>query len=153
MPDTALDDLRIIELAEGVAGPYCGKLFADLGADVIKVEPPEGDRARRAGPFKGGEPNREGSGVFLYLNTIKRGVTADLASDKGREAVLALLAGADVLVTDMYEDAPAGRWASTTPTCASASRRSSSPRSHRSGEAGRMARTLATRSPSTTRAG
>ena len=104
MPDTALDDLRIIELAEGVAGPYCGKLFADLGADVIKVEPPEGDRARRAGPFKGGEPNPEGSGVFLYLNTNKRGVTADLATDEGREAVLALLAGADVLVTDMYED-------------------------------------------------
>ncbi len=104
MPDTALDDLRIIELAEGVAGPYCGKLFADLGADVIKVEPPEGDRARRAGPFRDGEPNPEGSGVFLYLNTNKRGVTADIATDEGREAVLALLAGADVLVTDMYED-------------------------------------------------
>ena len=104
MPDTALDDLRIIELAEGVAGPYCGKLFADLGADVIKVEPPGGDRARRAGPFKDGEPNPEGSGLFLYLNTNKRGVTADLATDEGREAVLGLLAGADVLVTDMHED-------------------------------------------------
>ena len=87
-----------------MAGPYCGKLFADLGADVIKVEPPEGDRARRAGPFRNGEPNPEGSGVFLYLNTNKRGVTADLATDEGREAVLGLLAGADVLVTDMYED-------------------------------------------------
>ena len=104
MPDTALDDLRIIELAEGVAGPYCGKLFADLGADVIKVEPPGGDRARRAGPFKNGQPNPEGSGLFLYLNTNKRGVTADLATDEGREAVLGLLAGADVLVTDMHED-------------------------------------------------
>ena len=104
MPDTALDDLRIIELAEGVAGPYCGKLFADLGADVIKVEPPGGDGARRAGPFRDGEPNPEGSGLFLYLNTNKRGVTADLATDEGREAVLGLLAGADVLVTDMYED-------------------------------------------------
>ncbi len=104
MPDTALDDLRVIELAEGVAGPYCGKLFADLGADVIKVEPPGGDRARRAGPFKDGRPNPEGSGLFLYLNTNKRGVTADLATEEGREAVLGLLAGADVLVTDMYED-------------------------------------------------
>ncbi len=104
MPDTALDDLRIIELAQGVAGPYCGKLFADLGADVVKVEPPEGDHARRAGPFRDGEPNPEGSGLFLYLNTNKRGVTADLATDDGRAAVLGLLAGADVLVTDMYED-------------------------------------------------
>ena len=104
MPDTALDDLRIIELAEGVAGPYCGKLFADLGADVIKVEPPGGDRARRAGPFKDGKPNPEGSGLFLYLNTNKRGVTADLATDEGREAVLGLLAGADVLATDVHED-------------------------------------------------
>ncbi|MYE32797.1 MAG: CoA transferase [Chloroflexi bacterium] len=104
MPDTALDGLRIIELAEGVAGPYCGKLFADLGADVVKVEPPEGDRTRRAGPFKDGEPNPEGSGLFLYLNTNKRGVTADLATDEGREAVLGLLAGADALVTDLYED-------------------------------------------------
>ena len=104
MPDTALDGLRIIELAEGVAGPYCGKLFADLGADVIKVEPPGGDRSRRAGPFKDGEPNPEGSGLFLYLNTNKRGVTADPDTDEGREAVLGLLAGADVLVTDRYED-------------------------------------------------
>ncbi len=104
MPDTALNDLRIIEVAEGVAGPYCGKLFADLGADVIKVEPPGGDRARRAGPFRDGEPNPEGSGLFLYLNTNKRGITADLDTDEGREAVLGLLAGADVLVTDRYED-------------------------------------------------
>ena len=104
MPDTALDDLRVIELAEGVAGPYCAKLFADLGADVIKVEPPGGDRARRAGPFKDGQPNPEGSGLFLYLNTNKRGVTADIATTEGREAVLGLLEGADVLVTDMYED-------------------------------------------------
>ena len=104
MPDTALNDLRIIELAEGVAGPYCGKLFADLGADIIKVEPPAGDRARRAGPFKDGEPNPEGSGLFLYLNTNKRSVTADLDTDEGREAVLGLFTGADVLVTDRYED-------------------------------------------------
>jgi crotonobetainyl-CoA:carnitine CoA-transferase CaiB-like acyl-CoA transferase len=51
MTDTALSDLRVVELATGIAGPYCGKLFADLGADVIKVEPPEGDWSRRLGPF------------------------------------------------------------------------------------------------------
>jgi crotonobetainyl-CoA:carnitine CoA-transferase CaiB-like acyl-CoA transferase len=104
VPDTALDGLRIIELAEGVAGPYCGKLFADLGADVIKVEPPEGDRTRRAGPFRDGAPNPEGSGLFLYLNTNKRGVTADVTTDGGREAILGLLDGADAIVTEMYED-------------------------------------------------
>jgi crotonobetainyl-CoA:carnitine CoA-transferase CaiB-like acyl-CoA transferase len=102
--DSALDDLRVIELAEGVAGPYCGKLFADLGADVVKIEPPAGDATRRAGPFAGDTPNPEGGGLFLYLNANKRGVTADLGSEAGREAVRGLLATADVLVTDLRED-------------------------------------------------
>ncbi len=92
---------RVIELAEGVAGPYCGKLLADLGADVIKVEPPAGDRARRA---SGGDPAKtldpEGSPLFLYCNTSKRGIVLDLDDDRDRETFAALLADAAVLIAD-----------------------------------------------------
>ena len=86
---------RVIELAEGVAGPYCGKLLADLGADVIKVESPAGDRARRA---TGGDP--EASPLFLYCNTSKRGIVLDLDDDGDRETFAALLANASVLIAD-----------------------------------------------------
>jgi len=92
---------RVIELAEDVAGPYCGKLLADLGADVIKVEPPAGDRARRA---TGGDPAKtldpEGSPLFLYCNTSKRGIVLDLDDDGDRELFGALLGDAAVLITD-----------------------------------------------------
>ena len=63
MTEDALSDLRVIELAQGIAGPYCGKLFADLGAEVIKVEPPEGDRSRRLGPFPEDTPHHDKSGL------------------------------------------------------------------------------------------
>ena len=92
---------RVIELAEGVAGPYCGKLLADLGADVIKVEPPAGDRARRA---NGGDPAKtldpEGSPLFLYCNTSKRGIVLDLDDGRDRETFAALLGDAAVLIAD-----------------------------------------------------
>ena len=68
----ALTGLRILELAEEVSGPYCGKLLAGLGADVIKVEPPAGDRTRREGPFPGDIAHPERSGMFLHLNAAKR---------------------------------------------------------------------------------
>lgn len=88
----ALDGLRVLELAEGVSGPYCGKLLAGLGADVIKLEPPAGDRSRREGPFPGDAPDAERSGLFLHLNTGKRSVTA-AAGELER-----LLPGADVVI-------------------------------------------------------
>ena len=92
---------RVIELAEDVAGPYCGKLLADLGADVIKVEPPPGDRARRA---TGGDLAKtldpEGSPLFLYCNTSKRGIVLDMDDDGDRETFADLLASASVLITD-----------------------------------------------------
>jgi len=68
-----LHGLRVIELATGVSGPYCGKLLAGLGADVLKFEPPGGDSTRRDGPFPGGAPDPDRSGLFLHLNTGKRG--------------------------------------------------------------------------------
>ena len=84
MPEQALADLTVVECGLGLAGAFCAKALADLGADVIKVEPPDGDPARRAGPFFGDTPNSEASGQFLYLNANKRGVTLDLGADHGR---------------------------------------------------------------------
>ena len=73
MSAQALDDVRVIELAEGTAGPYAGKLFADYGADVVKIEKPgKGDVSRRRGPFPGDVPDTEQSLQFLFLNTKSR---------------------------------------------------------------------------------
>ena len=100
MSETALADLRIIEFAQGVAAPYCAKLLGDLGADVVKAEPPDGDRSRRTGPFPGDVPDPERSGQYLYLNTNKRSVALDPASGEGRALLLELIGGADLLVVD-----------------------------------------------------
>jgi crotonobetainyl-CoA:carnitine CoA-transferase CaiB-like acyl-CoA transferase len=95
----ALSDLKIIEVGEMVSAPYCGKLLADLGADVIKVERPKvGDRARTRGPFPKDDPHPDKSGLFLYLNTNKRGITLDLAQAEGMELLERLAADADVLI-------------------------------------------------------
>jgi crotonobetainyl-CoA:carnitine CoA-transferase CaiB-like acyl-CoA transferase len=98
MAEGALSDLRVIELAQGISGPYCGKLFADLGAEVIKIEPPEGDRSRRLGPFPEDLPHAEKSGRFLHLNTGKRSVTLDVSVTSGQVVLKKLLAEADVLI-------------------------------------------------------
>jgi crotonobetainyl-CoA:carnitine CoA-transferase CaiB-like acyl-CoA transferase len=97
----ALDGLRVVELGDFVAAAYGGKLLADLGAEVVKVEPPEGDSARRHGPFPGDSPHPETSGLFLYLNANKLGVTAAAETATGRELLGRLLDQADVLLTDL----------------------------------------------------
>ena len=94
----ALDGLRAVELGEGKAVAYAGKLLRDLGADVVKAEPPAGDALRRHGPFPGGEPHPERSGQFVYFHGGKRGARLDASSAEGREALEALVAGADVLL-------------------------------------------------------
>ena len=63
-----MDGLTVLDLTQGAAGPFCTKQLAQFGADVIKVEPPGGDEARRAGPFAGDQPHPETSALFLYLN-------------------------------------------------------------------------------------
>jgi crotonobetainyl-CoA:carnitine CoA-transferase CaiB-like acyl-CoA transferase len=94
-----LSDLKIIELAEMVAGPFCAKVMADLGAEVIKIERPrEGDDARRRGPFPGDEPHLERSTLFLYLNTNKRGVTLNLNTPEGARLFQGLVKTADILI-------------------------------------------------------
>ena len=81
-----------------VSAPFCAKVLADLGADVVKVEPPDGDAARRAGPFPGGQPHHERSGLFLFANLGKRGVTLDSNEPDGVERLHGLLASADIFV-------------------------------------------------------
>jgi crotonobetainyl-CoA:carnitine CoA-transferase CaiB-like acyl-CoA transferase len=99
MTDSILSDLRVVECSQGIAGPYCCKLLAEYGADVVKVEPPlVGDTTRRWGPFPADVPDHDSSGLFLHLNTTKKSVTIDLATAEGREALLRSLAQADILV-------------------------------------------------------
>jgi crotonobetainyl-CoA:carnitine CoA-transferase CaiB-like acyl-CoA transferase len=97
LPESALEGIRVIDLSQGIAGPYCTKLLADLGADVIKVEPPEGDYVRRLGPFPDDVPHDDKGGLFLQLNTNKKSVTLDLETPSGRVVLRKLLANADVL--------------------------------------------------------
>ena len=99
----ALQGIKVIELGDYISAPFCARVLADLGADVTKIEPPDGgDSSRRNGPFPGDEPNAEASGLFLFLNTGKRGVTLNIETATGREMLLRLLEDADVLV----ENAP-----------------------------------------------
>ena len=95
-----LTGVTIVELGDGTAGPYAAKLFGDLGADVIKVEGPEGDSSRRRGPFPDGRPDPEASGLFMYLNVNKFGVMLDLDSAPGLADMYGLLARADIFITN-----------------------------------------------------
>ncbi len=101
MSARALSDIRVVEYSIGPSGAMCAKTLADMGADVIKVEPPDGDPARRLGPFPNDVPNPEASGIFLYLNANKRGITLDLTRDDDRRRLYDLVADADVFVCDL----------------------------------------------------
>ncbi|MBI2723893.1 MAG: CoA transferase [Chloroflexi bacterium] len=96
-----LAGLRILDLTSGVAGPWCTKLLADYGADVLKVERPGvGDCSRGHGRFPAGVPDREASALFLWLNTSKRSVTLDIETATGRELALRLARSCDAVVHD-----------------------------------------------------
>ncbi|MYE11364.1 MAG: hypothetical protein F4X99_06820, partial [Gammaproteobacteria bacterium] len=101
------EPIRVLELGTGVASAYAAKLMADAGADVLKVEPHDGDPARRRGPFPAGTPDPERSGVFLALNLNKRAITLDLPS--ARPELGRLLAWADVVVHDLRASAAEAR--------------------------------------------
>jgi len=99
MSEGALFNLRVLDLTHYIAGPYCTKLMADMGADVIKVERPDGgDPARRMGPFPEDVPDPEKSGLFLYLNTSKKGITLNLKTETGRKTFKELVRDVDILV-------------------------------------------------------
>ena len=110
MTARGLDGIRVVELGQMVAAPWTAKLLADLGADVIKVEPPEGDAARRRGPYRpdDADPGALG-GLFAAINTNKRSVLADLSRADGRSVLGGLLAGADLFIHDLAPRAAAGR--------------------------------------------
>lgn len=97
---SALSGIRVLELATGVAGEYCGKLLADFGAEVIKLEPPEGSPTRRCGPFAGSDRSSERSGLFAYLNTNKSSVAIDLSTPAGTATLSKLLERVDAIVDD-----------------------------------------------------
>jgi crotonobetainyl-CoA:carnitine CoA-transferase CaiB-like acyl-CoA transferase len=95
--DTLLPPLRVLDLSDE-KGFLCGKLLGDLGADVVKVEPPGGDRARRFSPFYDDTVNPERSLYWMALNNSKRGITLDLEHERGRELFLALVERCDIVV-------------------------------------------------------
>jgi benzylsuccinate CoA-transferase BbsE subunit len=92
-----LSGLRVLELADQT-GQFCGKLLGDLGADVIKIEPPGGEPCRRIGPFLHDIPHPERSLSFWYYNTSKRGITLDINTADGRDLFRRLTAIADVVL-------------------------------------------------------
>lgn len=94
----ALGDIRVIDMTHFLAGPYCTQMLADQGADVIKVEPPEGDVTRTFGPFHPEDKIKAYAGYFASVNRNKRSITIDLKHPAGRETLLALIDQADVVV-------------------------------------------------------
>lgn len=107
VPAGPLAGLRVLELADE-KGQFCGKLLGDLGADVVKIEPPGGEACRHVGPFLDDLPHPERSLSFWYYNTSKRGITLDLKRRDGAALFRRLVAGADVLL----ETSPPGFLAS-----------------------------------------
>ena len=102
-PPAALEGLRVLDLS-GPMGNYAGKLFADMGADVVLVEPPGGTPLRREPPFIGDAPGAERSLNFAYQNTSKRGICVDLDSASGQRLLRELARTADLVI----ETAPPG---------------------------------------------
>ena len=98
MSESALQGVKVLDLSHHIAGPYCTKLLADFGADVVKVERPDGDPARRIPPFFHDEAGSDQSLLFLYLNTNKQSVTLNLKSGPGQGMLKELARESDVLV-------------------------------------------------------
>jgi crotonobetainyl-CoA:carnitine CoA-transferase CaiB-like acyl-CoA transferase len=97
----ALAGVRVVEAGQGVAAAFGAKLMALLGADVIKIEPPQGDRTRWRGPFPEDLPDPEKGGLFQYLNAGKRGITLDLSRTPRPALLHQLLDRADILIHDV----------------------------------------------------
>ena len=98
MLPATLDDLKVLDLSQGLAGPICAKILADFGADVVKVEPPAGDAARTMAPHFGNDPHPEKSLIFLLANLNKRGVRLSLDDADGRALLRQMVRTADIVV-------------------------------------------------------
>tara|TARA_Y100000815_G_scaffold275276_1_gene312645 strand:+ start:1126 stop:2319 length:1194 start_codon:yes stop_codon:yes gene_type:complete len=96
-----LEGIRVLEVSEGVAGPYCGRYLASLGAEVVKIErPPLGDWTREVGPFIEGLPHGDNSALNLYNNQGKKSVLLEWTSNNGFENLQSLVPGFDILIED-----------------------------------------------------
>jgi benzylsuccinate CoA-transferase BbsE subunit len=100
---SALGGLRILDLT-GLRGALCGRLLADMGADVIKVEPPAGDPTRLLGPFVDDQPHPDRSLIFWFYNLNKRSLTMDYRRARGAELLMRLVESADVLIESFEPD-------------------------------------------------
>lgn len=98
MSPATLDDLTVLDLSQGLAGPICAKILADFGADVIKVEPMAGDSGRTMAPHFGDDPHPEKSLVYLLANLNKRGVKLNLGDAEGRDLLRQLARKTDIIV-------------------------------------------------------
>jgi CoA:oxalate CoA-transferase len=99
MPDKALANLKVLDLTHHIAGPFCSRMLADLGASVIKIEKPgTGDGMRKIGPFAGGSTDPEKSLPFHYYNFNKKGITLNLTTKEGVNIFRKLIEKADILV-------------------------------------------------------
>ena len=98
MVDQPLEEFLVLDLSQEVSGAFCGKLFADYGAEVVKVEPPAGDALRRRGPFVNDAPHGETGALHLYLNANKKSITLDLSSPSGARLFGDLTLDADVVI-------------------------------------------------------
>jgi len=108
--ERALAGLRVLDLANNIAGSYCAKLFADFGADVIKVEPPkEGNPLRKRAPFYKDEKDKEKSGMFFYLNTNKKSITLDITKKEGANVFKKLVKDTNLVIED-FEPGKMKEW-------------------------------------------
>lgn len=106
---SSLSNTRVVDLTHRIAGPYATKLLADVGAEVVKVEPPWGEAGRRLGPARpAAAPDADRGGLFAFLNTNKLGVTLNLKHQRGAELLTQLLEGADLLVENFTPSTLAG---------------------------------------------
>ncbi len=104
-PPAALQGVRVVEWGSFVSAPFCGKLLAELGAEVIKIELPRvGDESRQHGPFPDHLPHPERSGLFLFANVNKRGLTLNVSTATGRQLLGRLLESADVFLENQPLD-------------------------------------------------
>src|SRR5579872_6611074 len=101
----ALDGIKVIDLSRVLGGPYCTQMLGDHGADVIKIEPPQGDETRGWGPpFLG-----DAASYYIGINRNKRGMALDLSRPEAREVLFRLLAGADVMIEN-FKTGTLERW-------------------------------------------
>ena len=105
-----LEGVRVLDLTEGIAGPYCTRLFATMGAETIKVERrPAGDPSRAMGPFPAGGDDPEASATYLYLNCSKKGIALDIDTEEGRRLFRELAASSQVVVESFAPGFLSGR--------------------------------------------